>query len=812
MNTASDYIDWQRACDILDKTLSYLAGTSSISIAYVTLITIFVYYLLLHLDYPILPMSELLWSSLVYITPVQLLTIVESILKLTPEGKSKNELLDSSSKTHAKKSEKLRRIFGLDGTGILAAVQQTTSIPKIGTLLQTRSKSSPPGLGNWDNSCYQNSIIQGLASLPSFSDFLASFPSLETLKSTGTALKEIIGKLNDPEKTGQMFWTPAELKSMSSWQQQDAQEYYSKVLDEVDKEAAMFMRQNPSSGGLGTFNKLSHESSQSLPSSQEGSNINRVKAAYPPSFCRDFSQLPEEVQSIVVRNPLDGLLAQRVGCLRCGYVEGFSLTPFNCLTVPLGKQRIYDVRTCLDDYTALEEINDVECAKCTLLANQRQLKKLREQLSEPVTDESCPSESLVTNALRISVEERLEIVTDALDNDDYSDNTINKKCQIPSRSKASTTKSRQAVIARSPKSLVIHINRSVFDETTGFLSKNSADVRFPLRFNLASWCLGGCSPIDEERSGTEHWSIDPAESMLPDDDLDDIPPGKMSYVLRAVVTHYGRHENGHYICYRRYPSRSNIELPGSAEVNVAWWRFSDEDVSLVSQEDVLLQGGVFMLFYEKASVSPGVPISSESIQELRNEKLNERNAQYAEAQAEDEVTDDDTASSTTLMGDENNPTEATITESFTGPDNAHSSATSNDQAEKSGLEEEASTSPDSNPKVTQTPVNDQQSPTPSLPPTSASPTSDPASETPPTTTVDKDPAIDSASTKGETSTPPPSLAPLISLLKTDDTPLKENNNHALTPPMRTATPRSGRKSASRSTTGIGQVSSMVTSH
>jgi ubiquitin carboxyl-terminal hydrolase 1 len=57
-----------------------------------------------------------------------------------------------------------------------------------------------------------------------------------------------------------------------------------------------------------------------------------------------------------------------------------------------------------------------------------------------------------------------------------------------------------------------------------------------------------------------------------------------------VVTHYGRHENGHYICYKKHP--------GFESQKEQWWRLSDDDVTKVTEEAVLSQGGAFMLFYD----------------------------------------------------------------------------------------------------------------------------------------------------------------------------------------------------------------------
>ncbi|KAK4934459.1 hypothetical protein LTR28_010642, partial [Elasticomyces elasticus] len=70
--------------------------------------------------------------------------------------------------------------------------------------------------------------------------------------------------------------------------------------------------------------------------------------------------------------------------------------------------------------------------------------------------------------------------------------------------------------------------------------------------------------------------------------------------------------NGHYICYREHPASSttasshdhtvssgDYDVHEAARQSSHWWRLSDEDVLPVSEEDVLRQGGVFMLLYER---------------------------------------------------------------------------------------------------------------------------------------------------------------------------------------------------------------------
>jgi hypothetical protein len=111
------------------------------------------------------------------------------------------------------------------------------------------------------------------------------------------------------------------------------------------------------------------------------------------------------------------------------------------------------------------------------------------------------------------------------------------------------------------------------------------------------------------------------------------------YELRAVVTHQGQHENGHYICFRKHslPSPETLESPTSDSTEdetkslddqktlvdsldskydkERWWRLSDERVWDVPEEDVIGQGGVFMLFYDCVDPNSVLRSSLESNQE-----------------------------------------------------------------------------------------------------------------------------------------------------------------------------------------------------
>lgn len=776
--------------------LQYLPGTTPASpfggistiVAYGVLVIISVYYLLQYLDCTTLPMSELLWNSIVYITPNRLVARLDNTFKESMSEEAENDDKSFDSKGHASKSNAIRRFLKLDGSGLLTTVQRTRtlSLSSVFKAVAPTPKKTLPGLGNWDNSCYQNSVLQGLAAFESLNTFLNEPAPSDVHQPTKTALKELVAKLNDPENVGKTFWTPAELKSMSSWQQQDAQEYFSKVSDELEKDALKLAKAKPGNFGLEGLSNFERDGTPSGSSdgfaTPRSSDVDSLRRAY-------VGQLPEELKSLIVRNPLEGLLAQRVGCQKCGYVEGLSLVPFNCLTVPLGRQWMYDVRTCLDEYTALEPINGVECAKCTLLRAKQQMEQILCQLNAKLDDPATVSED-TSRALRESLQERLKLVSEALVEEDFSDQVL-KKCQIPAKSRISTTKSRQAVIARAPQCLVIHVNRSNFDELSGVQSKNTASVRFSQQLDLAPWCLGQGPGSDDKNDDVEHWNVDPSKSMLSDsDDLESLHSGR-KYELRAVVTHYGRHENGHYICYRKAPYAIQKDDDEINESYDTWWRISDDDVDEVGGETVLAQGGVFMLFYEQIA---SVTAPNENQLDAQLEKMSSNTAHDAPStKVIDEASNVDNDLPVQILPEEQTTTTAYPTPPMS-PANPESGSYDKTVTPSEAFEPPSATeSFQTVPSPSSEPLQDPAPP----PPESTTPT--PAPTTEPTSLPQPTPSkpIDSPTSPAdhtESQNPAP----------------KEPQHQPVSPAsMRTAAPRSGKGSVSRAGKRMGSVAGFV---
>lgn len=189
--------------------------------------------------------------------------------------------------------------------------------------------------------------------------------------------------------------------------------------------------------------------------------------------------------------------------------------PFNCLTLNLGLAGGRYLEDLIDAYTEPELIDGVECENCTRLAN--------------------PVENTIN-----------------------SDDQQEKDAPIDKPKKVLTTKAKRIQFGRLPRNLVVHLNRSMYDEY-GNQRKNTAFIQVTDRLEIVNDWVASMS--SEE------------------------PDVHAVYELQCLVTHQGRHDNGHYVaCGRRGKD---------------WFSFNDEIVTKITEESVLSRGHGFMLFFER---------------------------------------------------------------------------------------------------------------------------------------------------------------------------------------------------------------------
>ncbi|KAJ1913973.1 ubiquitin-specific protease ubp1 [Tieghemiomyces parasiticus] len=187
---------------------------------------------------------------------------------------------------------------------------------------------------------------------------------------------------------------------------------------------------------------------------------------------------------------------------------------------------------------------------------------------------------------------------------------------VPLEHVESPHSSKQAMIARPPRTLCLHLSRSTYG-TYGQAIKNNCHVTFPEYLDMAPYTTSGTLSTDPRHaiSSTNSPGALPTTAQETSG-----RPNPYWYRLHAVVVHFGTHSQGHFITYRRrtQPSRvpsarelrqlSNLSPSASYDhsgntsgnLNSNWYQISDEQVDPVSLHRVL-QANPYLLIYEQVT-------------------------------------------------------------------------------------------------------------------------------------------------------------------------------------------------------------------
>lgn len=382
------------------------------------------------------------------------------------------------------------------------------------------------GLVNTGNTCFLNSVLQSLSSLPKFHQYLyqinqSSLCSLFTSKS----LLKTLRLLSRPSDTA---FRPSELVSILSSclinkEQQDAQELFQLISTALDNE-----------------NQLVHK--------QQGN-------------------------SKVLENPFTGLLANRLSCMQCGYTEAIRHFPFNNVQLTLPSHDTTTLDDCLQQLTTMEFLNDVACQRCTLL---EAIRRTNSQLEQIPTDPTLlkTKQDLEYRLAKGQIEQETGYTLKGLS-------------------------SKHAMFAKPPKVLCLHIARSALNLTTGEVYKNTCRVKFPEILDLSPYCT------NEILNTTDpHLPI-----SLPSNTTQTI-----RYRLMSTIVHYGSHNYGHFIAYKRRLVADKCHCTGCSDDQTVlrhhasdWFKISDDHVQPCKVESVLT-ANPYMLLYEMVDEEETEPI------------------------------------------------------------------------------------------------------------------------------------------------------------------------------------------------------------
>ncbi|KAJ2847135.1 ubiquitin-specific protease ubp1, partial [Coemansia erecta] len=303
-------------------------------------------------------------------------------------------------------------------------------------------------------------------------------------------------------------------------------------------------------------------------------------------------------------NPFFGMAASRTVCMKCGYTAAIQHFTFDNLSLALPMTRRTTIEECLSMYTVLDQVHDFKCRNCTLSATLAHLKQTLGRREAELAGVGSSTSSKRAHKLKESIKalqsNKIRLESALADNPEDDLKGIDLVSPPPGLS------TKQTMLARTPKILVLHLSRVLYLPTGGTV-KNPIHVSVKPLLDISPFTTTGhiSKSASMPISGPEA-----ASSIHTPASLAEAKRMNCLYRLCAMVFHTGTHNSGHFYAYRRVSLSASDEVNSSSastdpaqlsfeDGTAQWFMVSDIESREVSESTVFSAGHAYLLFYER---------------------------------------------------------------------------------------------------------------------------------------------------------------------------------------------------------------------